>query len=83
MKMGMKFRELVFLTYEERNIQRKEVQVIGLKTEGKRCVCGGGRLSDQKMSETSISVIGPNINILISPPRIIYILLTSMFDKNL
>lgn len=46
-------------------------------------MCGGGRLSDQKMSETFVPIIGPNINILIPPPQIIYILLTSMFDKNI
>lgn len=33
MKIEMKFRELVFPTDEERNIQREEVKVIRLKTE--------------------------------------------------
>lgn len=46
-------------------------------------MCVGRRLSDQKMSEASIPIIGPNINILIPPPQMIYILLTSMFDTNL
>ena len=82
--MEMKFRGPVFPTDEGRNIQRKEVKVTRVKTEGRRC---GGEWSDQEFPYLGIFVpipipiLVPNINILIPPPKLIYILLICMFVK--